>query len=206
MSSVLYNMQSAKVRSTIMGGDFQASHGGAVTQEEAMRAQLIEGGSAPDEVAMPPTTQGVKQFHSVDYPDETDALPPGFSIQPETWQVARERLQSVLDEIGRDAGQGHPRFFELLDEMGELHRQKAGDYGDRAEDPLANLRASAGLGVAPWLGALMRAGDKWSRIQNFATHGYLIDGEKVYDDMRDMAAYLLLAIILKEEADDNAGG
>jgi hypothetical protein len=93
---------------------------------------------------------------------------------------------------------GHPKFYEILDEMAQLHSLKSYDYGDRGEDPLANIRASSELGIEPFHGALLRFGDKWHRIKMFLKHGTL-ENESVRDDLRDGAAYLLIAAILLDE-------
>lgn len=92
---------------------------------------------------------------------------------------------------------GDPRFHALLREIGRLHDRKQADYG-RAEDPFANVRASADFGVAPWVGAMIRANDKMRRIQRFAQRGRL-HNERVEDSLMDLAVYALIALILYRE-------
>lgn len=94
--------------------------------------------------------------------------------------------------------QGDPRFLALLQGMADLHRRKAADYGRRGIDPLYNLRASANLGVPPWVGALIRARDKMSRIEAFLQNGELLN-ESIDDTLVDAAAYFLLAKVLRDE-------
>ena len=92
---------------------------------------------------------------------------------------------------------GDTQYLAILDELRELHCRKAHDYGSDA-DPLANVRASAELGVAPWHGALLRAADKWFRLKRFVERGTLAN-EGVEDTLKDMAAYLLIALRLYRE-------
>lgn len=96
---------------------------------------------------------------------------------------------------------GHPGYLKLLDEMRELHCKKAEDYG-RDADPLANLRASAQVGIEPWRATWLRAKDKVTRIDTYCLKGTLAN-EGVEDSLKDLAAYCLLALVLfrEEQAD-----
>ena len=89
------------------------------------------------------------------------------------------------------------RFHEILRELGELHDKKQKDYG-AAGDPFANIRASSNWGVAPWVGALIRAGDKFKRLQQYAASGSLAN-EGAEDSFRDLAVYAIIALVLWEE-------
>ena len=95
------------------------------------------------------------------------------------------------------AGEGDPRYLKLLDELRELHLKKSADYG-QGEDPLANLRASEKFGIPAWVGAMVRAQDKMTRIQSFVTNGKL-ENEGIEDSLLDGAAYHLLALVLYRE-------
>ncbi len=90
------------------------------------------------------------------------------------------------------------RFHEILRELGGLHDKKALDYGTE-EDSFANIRGSEEWGVAPWVGAMVRATDKLRRLQKFAREGKLAN-EVVEDSFRDLAVYAVIALILYEEA------
>ncbi len=94
---------------------------------------------------------------------------------------------------------GHPRFFELLDEMAAMHRSKMHDYA-KSSDPLSNLRRSESFGIEPWRGTLVRMSDKWSRIEELST-GKIAKNESLRDSLFDLAAYSLLCLILLEDAD-----
>ncbi len=87
---------------------------------------------------------------------------------------------------------GHKRFYELLDEIAQLHSSKSHDYGGK--DPLSNLREFG------WKGVIVRLGDKYCRLRNFAKQGELkVKDESLKDTLMDNAVYSLLAIVLFEE-------
>lgn len=92
---------------------------------------------------------------------------------------------------------GDPEYLKLLDELRELHASKSADYGS-GEDPLANLRATAELGVPPWLGCMVRVRDKFSRVCSLVRNGRLRN-EPIEDNLKDMAVYCLLALKLYRE-------
>ena len=92
---------------------------------------------------------------------------------------------------------GHPRFLELLDEIRALHLKKGADYGD-GTDFLANVRVAEQWGIPAWVGVAIRMNDKVTRLQSFAKNGVLAN-EGVVDNLMDLAAYALIAIVLLEE-------
>jgi hypothetical protein len=94
----------------------------------------------------------------------------------------------------------HPesqRFYEILDELKELHARKQADYG-REDSPFANVRGSEDFGIPAWVGAMVRASDKVRRLQRLARDGRL-DNETAIDSFRDLAVYAIIAEILYEE-------
>ena len=92
---------------------------------------------------------------------------------------------------------GNPMFFQVLDELRELHSKKGKDYGT-AEDPLANVRASADWCVPSWIGTLIRANDKVIRLQSAAKGSKLVN-EGVEDSLIDLASYAIIALALYRE-------
>lgn len=98
---------------------------------------------------------------------------------------------------------GHPRFYEILKDMAELHSRKNHDYAGTS-DPLKNLRACERLELEPFMGVMVRLQDKWSRLEEFVKSGKLmVKGEGVKDTLMDNAVYSILAVILYEEQERN---
>lgn len=97
---------------------------------------------------------------------------------------------------------GHAGYLKLLDEMRELHLKKSSDYGT-GQDPFANVRRSARLGIAPWKAVLVRMGDKWQRIESYCQNGKL-ENESLEDSLLDLAAYALICLTLRREEKDAA--
>jgi hypothetical protein len=92
-------------------------------------------------------------------------------------------------------------FQRVLREMLLLHQKKQQDYGSRS-DAFANVRASEDFGIPGWLGAIIRANDKMSRMKSFAETGVLAN-ESVEDSLIDMANYAVIALVLyREETED----
>ena len=94
----------------------------------------------------------------------------------------------------------HNSFHAALLEIAELHDRKQQDYGS-GRDPFANVRASEGFGIPAWLGAIIRANDKISRLKTFAVKGTLAN-EGVEDSLMDLAAYAVIALVLWREQGD----
>lgn len=91
---------------------------------------------------------------------------------------------------------GHPKFYELLDKMAEIHSNKSHDYAN-LQDPLYNLR------MFGWRGVVVRLGDKFCRLKSFYEKGeFRVNDENVKDTFLDTAIYALLGIILYEEENE----
>jgi hypothetical protein len=93
---------------------------------------------------------------------------------------------------------GHPRFYELITEICELHDRKNADYA-KDSDPLSNFRQAEGFGIPAWKGVLVRMSDKWSRIQELS-NGKSPQNESLRDSLIDLAVYSLIDVILLEDA------
>lgn len=93
---------------------------------------------------------------------------------------------------------GDPRFYQLLEEIADLHSRKSHDYTP-ADDPLANFKRSERIGIPAWKGTLVRMGDKWGRIEQLAS-GKEPKNESLRDTLIDMAVYSLLNVILLDES------
>jgi len=96
-------------------------------------------------------------------------------------------------------------FYDLCDAMKEMHRRKSRDYGcPSGEDPLANIRNGAKfVGIPAWKGAMVRLSDKVTRLAAYNATGRL-ENESLEDNLFDLAAYSLLALLLHREERDAA--
>lgn len=88
-------------------------------------------------------------------------------------------------------------FTKVLEEIQAMHDKKQADYGSDS-DPFANIRASELFGMPAWLGAILRANDKISRIQAFSRKGELVN-ESVEDSLLDLAVYAVIALAMYRE-------
>ena len=116
------------------------------------------------------------------------------------WNTSSENFRGCQDFKPSNPKQfGHPRFYEILEQMKDLHSRKNHDYAGTS-DPLKNLRACTQLELEPFIGVMVRLQDKWSRLEEFVKSGKLmVKGESVKDTLMDNAVYSVLAIILYEE-------
>ena len=89
------------------------------------------------------------------------------------------------------------QFHAILSEMGETFDRKNKDYGQDS-DPFANVRRSEQWGIPPWIGAMVRATDKVTRLQTYAQKGTLAN-EGVEDSLLDLAVYSIIALLLFRE-------
>lgn len=114
-----------------------------------------------------------------------------------------EEKQSELPKINLPVDRkGHPRFYELLEEMGDLHSRKNANYTS-GQDHFANIKESERFDVPAWKGTLIRMGDKWNRIISLARGQRDLVGESAKDTLMDLAVYSLICIILLEEKEEN---
>ncbi len=107
---------------------------------------------------------------------------------------------SVLSERVHPTSQA---FFDLCDQLKEMHRRKSRDYGcPSGEDPLANIRNGAKfVGIPSWKGAMVRLSDKVTRLASYNATGRL-ENESLEDNLFDLASYSLLALLLHREKRD----
>ena len=88
-------------------------------------------------------------------------------------------------------------FERKLSEIAATHRLKSQDYGTK-EDPYANVRATTEFGIPAWVGAVIRAGDKFFRIKSFIKNGTL-KNEPIKDSFLDISVYMIIADILYDQ-------
>ena len=95
-------------------------------------------------------------------------------------------------------------FKQVLDDIWVLHRSKGHDYGTD-QDTFSNVRAAEEFGVPAWMGAVLRANDKLSRIKTFAHKGELAH-ESLEDSLIDAANYFMIALVLYRESQGQSVG
>lgn len=100
-------------------------------------------------------------------------------------------------KVEKPARKGHPRFYEIIKEMEDLHDRKNSNYSED-NDPLSNLKASERFGVLGSLGTMIRMSDKWSRLEQLMKGKKDSVGESIKDTLMDLAIYSILEIILLE--------
>lgn len=98
---------------------------------------------------------------------------------------------------------GHPRFYELLDIIADLHHRKNYNYAKQG-DPLSNFRMCEEFGIPATMGTMVRISDKYSRLTQLMKGKKDVVGESLKDTFMDMAVYSLLEIVLLEEEEDKA--
>ncbi len=85
-------------------------------------------------------------------------------------------------------------FDELLQKMKEIHDSKSQDYA-RDEDRFSNFRLCELMGLPAWKGIIVRLGDKYSRISEFAKkESFEVKDESFEDTCIDGANYFLLLL------------
>lgn len=93
---------------------------------------------------------------------------------------------------------GHPRFYELLEEMAQTHSSKNHDYS-AIEDPLSNFKEVAEFAdISPYKVVMVNIGMKISRLKNLMLHSPEVKTETVRDTLKDLSVYALLAQIVDE--------
>lgn len=98
---------------------------------------------------------------------------------------------------------GHPRFYEIIEQMKDLHDKKNANYADD-KNPLSNLQECVKFGVPAHLGTMVRMSDKWSRLTQLIQGKKDEVGESIKDTLMDMAVYCILEIILIEEKENQS--
>lgn len=105
----------------------------------------------------------------------------------------------MKEELG--TRRGHPRFYQLLREMEDLHNRKNANYATD-ENPLSNFEECEGFNVPAEVGTMVRMSDKWSRLKQLMKGKKDEVGESIKDTLMDLAVYCLIEIILIEKAEE----
>ena len=109
--------------------------------------------------------------------------------------------------IKTKAMESEEEFSMLLDKMKQIHDAKSADYAN-SEDRFSNFRTCEMMGLPAWKGIIVRLGDKFSRISEFAKKETLeVKDESFEDTCIDMANYsLLLLQAYRDYKDRHADG
>jgi hypothetical protein len=137
----------------------------------------------------------------LDNTDPSDDKLRGYRAPPlACCEGQRMRGDSLL---GDDLHPVSRAFFDLCDQLKEMHRKKSSDYGS-ADDPLANIRNGAEfVGIEPWRAAMVRLSDKVTRLATYCRTGSLTF-EGVEDTLFDLASYSLLTLLMHREIERDA--
>ncbi len=128
----------------------------------------------------------------------------------EDWILRGEReLRNAIEPQRRPLGAGvladdglrpgSRQFIAVLDEIKRLHLAKTLDYGED-EDALANIRNGAEVvNIEPWKACLIRMADKMQRLKAYCHNGR-IEFDGLEDTLKDIAAYSVIAEVLRRES------
>ncbi len=94
-------------------------------------------------------------------------------------------------------------FVNVQNEIQDLYKKKRIDY-ITINDPLSSLTRSNNLGVEPYIGALIRLGDKFNLLENFVKNRkYETHDESIRETLLDISAYTTLTILLLDCDESN---
>ncbi len=101
---------------------------------------------------------------------------------------------------------GHPRFYEIMEELKRLHSDKNKQYASKG-DPLSNFRRTGQMiskmlkpGINPTLAsALSLVSKQIDAIYDIVGEGKEGTVESLRDKLRDVAVYSVIAMVIIEE-------
>lgn len=132
--------------------------------------------------------------------DATPADDPKMAGYTPTNAYTLADFGAIIDKRRSPVHPTSQAFFDLCDDLKEMHRKKSSDYGcPSGTDPLANIRNGARfVGIPAWKGAMVRLSDKVTRLASYNATGRL-ENESLEDNLFDLASYSLLALLLHRE-------
>jgi len=101
---------------------------------------------------------------------------------------------------------GHPRFYQILEELKVLHSRKNYQYST-SKDPLSNFKSAGkmveklfkpGINV-PLATALVYLSKQYDGVINIVGEGKKNTVEDLEDKLKDIAIYSIICIILNKE-------
>ena len=99
----------------------------------------------------------------------------------------------------KDTPNGHPRYYEIIEEIKDIHSRKNHDYA-KDDDPLSNLKGSVRINIPPAVACWIRIQDKISRAEEYFKKGKFEVNESIHDTLNDLANYAILCRVLLEDA------
>lgn len=102
---------------------------------------------------------------------------------------------------------GHKRFYEILEELGELHSRKNAQYAD-LENPLGNFQRGSNIVKKllnsdiknkPLAYALILASKQMDGVMEIVGESKENTPDSLKDKLYDIAVYSIIAVILSEE-------
>jgi hypothetical protein len=127
----------------------------------------------------------------------------GITVQEDD---PHKKHKSVINHLYRIASHcfdmiGTEDYQKFFEDIIVLHTNKnAGYAGLGATDPWANFRQAEWYGVSPFVGCMIRMGDKLIRISNLYKNPECDKvNESIKDAMYDLGVYCFIAICLWEE-------
>ena len=125
----------------------------------------------------------------------------------EGMSASEKRIEDMMEQEAPKINKknGHPRFYQLLDEFSKLHSEKNHDYATGG-DPLGNfMRVSTILGLYPGLRlseplvvALTYAMKQMDATLWMLSNGHEAEVEGIPDRLQDVSVYSAIGIILAE--------
>ena len=167
-------------------------------------AASLEGCPPALEAATRALSDGAASADESSHDPYSEWTPPEYATRAEAAKgFARLVEESRPARVARETHPTSQAFFDLCDQMKEMHRRKSRDYGcPSGEDPLANIRNGAKfVGIPSWKGAMVRLSDKVTRLAAYNATGRL-ENESLEDNLFDLASYALLALLLHREDRD----
>jgi len=101
---------------------------------------------------------------------------------------------------------GHPRFYEIVEELKRLHSDKSRQYASKG-DPLGNFRRTGQMiakmlkpGIDPTLASCLSLVSKQiDAIYDIVGEGKVGTVESLHDKLRDVAVYSVITMVIVEE-------
>jgi hypothetical protein len=97
---------------------------------------------------------------------------------------------------------GDPRFYRLLEKMGEIYEKKSADYS--GETPFKDWKEVEDIGIPAWKGTIVRLLTKIGRIKTLTKNDNPKCDETMNDTLLDIACMSLITIILRDKGRQKA--